>query len=133
MGLHEWLRRFRRGTPEAEARAAEALREGNACAERGDEVAALRAYGEAVRHSPGLGAAWNNLGSIHMRRGELEQAHQAIREAVRVDPTNPNALYNLGVLSVHRGDLKRAVKVYEQLRRVDGAYAAEFFTEHLGF
>jgi len=99
----------------ANNRAAEALQHG----------AAALAYAwtrEALRHDPGLGAAYNTLGVVYRQAGHAAAAAAAFRALLAREPDNPTAMWNLARLLQARGsaaDLAEAADWDARRRRLE--------------
>ncbi len=78
-----------------------------------DDIAIAK-YRESIASYRDIPAAWNNLGSLLMRKGENLQAAEAFITASELSPTDARPLYNLGALWHKQGDLREARKWYDQ-------------------
>lgn len=111
--------------------------------------AAIREYEAALRLSPGLTAAHNNLGSALFGLGRFEEAAASFARAVKLDPRYGQAHFNLalthlklgrereanaslmdavraffetGDLHLREGRLEEAAAAYRELLRIDPEY-----------
>uniref|UniRef100_A0A7N4NWC1 dolichyl-phosphate-mannose--protein mannosyltransferase n=1 Tax=Sarcophilus harrisii TaxID=9305 RepID=A0A7N4NWC1_SARHA len=71
---------------------------GKNLADKGDQIAAIRYYREAVRLNPKYVHAMNNLGNILKERNELQEAEELLSLAVRIQPDFAAAWMNLGIV-----------------------------------
>jgi tetratricopeptide (TPR) repeat protein len=71
-----------------EAKAAEA---------RGDLDGAVAKYESILQIQPRLGAAYNNLGSLYLKRHEYPKAAAVLEKGLKVDPAMPSASALLGM------------------------------------
>jgi len=94
---------------------------GNAMAQRGELVEAIKHYREALRINPAYVDAHNNLGNAMTQRGELVEAVKHYREALRINPAYVDAHNNLGNAMTLRGELVEAMKYYREALRINPA------------
>ncbi|XP_051840033.1 protein O-mannosyl-transferase TMTC4 [Antechinus flavipes] len=71
---------------------------GKNLADKGDQIAAIRYYREAVRLNPKYVHAMNNLGNILKERNELQEAEELLSLAIRIQPDFAAAWMNLGIV-----------------------------------
>lgn len=71
-----------------EAKAAEAA---------GDLATATAKYAAILQASPGLGAAYNNLGAIYVRQRQYEKAIAVLEKGLKIDPKMSSASALLGI------------------------------------
>ncbi len=94
------------------ARALENLAVVELRSERWSEAA--RNAQRAVDLDPGLGQAWNYLGTARYNTGDPRGAVTAWEQAVAVEPDNFDALYNLALVAAQIGDAGRARRALER-------------------
>lgn len=82
-----------------EARAAEA---------QGDANGAIAKYKSIIEISPGLAAAYNNLGALYVRQRDYEDAVATLEKGLKLNPKMTSALALLGVSFYQMGDYARA-------------------------
>jgi glycosyltransferase involved in cell wall biosynthesis len=79
-----------------EAQASMALnRSARAAAERGDMLAALRDFEQAIAACPALAENYNDLGAVLWEAGEHRRARDLFARALALDPEHPAAADNL--------------------------------------
>ena len=61
-------------------------------------------YEQALKLSPRLVEARNNLATIHCQKGEIERAISELEEAIRLKPDSGRAHYELGVALARTGN-----------------------------
>ena len=83
---------------------------------------AERMFGRALHVRPGYFAAYNNLGSIYMRRGEVDRAIRVVREAAETSPDNPFGYHTLGRLYVGIGDYEAAEGAFRRALRISRSF-----------
>jgi tetratricopeptide (TPR) repeat protein len=71
---------------------------------------ALREFREAVRLSPDLALAHNNLGNIYAEQGMYEDALREFQEALRLAPEFPEAYCAAGLAYYNLGSYERAIQ-----------------------
>jgi tetratricopeptide (TPR) repeat protein len=76
---------------------------GGAALSLGDGATAVRFFTEAIRRSPGDGAAHESLGLAFARLGRDADAIAALETACRLAPGDPTAPYNLALLYARGG------------------------------
>ncbi len=81
-------------------------------------------YEAALKRSPTLVSALNNLGAIYVQENNLTEARKALEKAIRIDPGYGDAYYNLACLHARQNDigrglfyLKKAISVNEMARQ----------------
>lgn len=62
--------------------------------------------------------AWNNLGSLALRRGDAASAKEAFESAIALNPDLYEPYCNLGVLHHEQGDVSRAVHYFERAEQI---------------
>lgn len=80
-------------------------------ARRWDE--AERAYAQALKCNPGLGAIWVQYGHALKEQGALDRAEQAYRGALALQPADGDTYLQLGHLLKLSGRRKAAIAAYE--------------------
>ena len=83
-------------------------------AEQNDYNAAERSFQQAIRHSPGLTAAYLNLGRLYQEHytADLQSRDKALavyRQALEIDPANREANYQSAVLLLREGKYQRSL------------------------
>jgi hypothetical protein len=81
-------------------------------------------YEAALKRSPSLVSALNNLGTIYVQENNLTEARKALEKAIRIDPGYGDAYYNLACLHARQNDigrglfyLKKAISINEMARQ----------------
>ncbi|XP_005995551.1 protein O-mannosyl-transferase TMTC4 isoform X2 [Latimeria chalumnae] len=77
---------------------------GKNLADKGNQMAAIKYYRDAVRLNPKYVHAMNNLGNILKERNELHEAEELLSRAVQIQPDFAAAWMNLGIV---QNSLKR--------------------------
>lgn len=95
---------------------------GMIAAERGDDLTALSAFGEAVRLSPDDPALLANLGAAQARR-EDAAARATLEAAIARAPDNADALYALGIVRHRAGEWAEARNLLERAKAPGHAQA----------
>ena len=86
-----------------------------------DDVA-LEKYTQAIETYRELPVAWNNMGTLLMKKGDNLKAAEAFMTASELSPTDPRPLHNLGSLWEKTGELGEAAKWYDRALERDEAY-----------
>ena len=81
----------------------------------------------ATQLDPGLFAAQNNLGVVHLRNNDTEKARLLFSNLMMEDSGHPVYLNNLGVLSVLKGDFESAEKSFLSALKSDKNFNAPNF------
>jgi len=76
---------------------------GGACASRGDDRGAARAYEKAVAIEPKDPLSWNNLGLAYLKLRNAAAAERALTRALELAPDSPETLSNYGMLKLYQG------------------------------
>jgi tetratricopeptide (TPR) repeat protein len=71
---------------------------------RGDRLAAVRLYSDALRHRPNHSKAETNLGATLLEIGRIDDAVHHLRTAVQSDPADIDARVNFGTALVEAAD-----------------------------
>lgn len=90
----------------------------------GNEVAAIEQYRKAIDTYRELPVAWNNLGSLLMKRGEHLAAAEAFKTASELSPTDPRPVHNLGSLWEKLGYYDDAFRWYGEALERDQNFQA---------
>jgi tetratricopeptide (TPR) repeat protein len=96
---------------------------GNDLLRRGDPVAAIRAYEQAVRLRPDAAAPRVNAAMATARLGDLPGAAKLLREARDADPRNVAAAYNLGLALEELGQTAEAKSALADALALNPAFA----------
>lgn len=80
---------------------------------RGDGIAAVRDFTEALKISPGLPYANMNRGTRRPTSGRLDEALKDLDEAVRLQPEVSDSYFNRAIVHVRRRELEQALSDYE--------------------
>lgn len=59
---------------------------------------AIRTFEHALQIDPSNGLAWQNIGTVQLRRGDTRSAESSLRRALAIDDTLPGAHTTLGVV-----------------------------------
>lgn len=113
------------GAEAVQQRKAEALRlmaEGERRADRGKIDDAIESYQQAVSLDRSLGAAWNNLGELLLRKEQYADAVNAFIAAADADPADPRPLYNAALAYQRIGWAADAYEHYTQALTRDGNF-----------
>ena len=78
------------------------LERGRVLEATGDDVGALRAYGEVQRYDPTRSIGLTNIGMLQERRRDWPAAERAYLAAVRLEPSNAVAYNNLASMAADR-------------------------------
>lgn len=98
--------------------------EGNRAMNMGDDTAALAAFAEAVRLSPGFAEAHANLALILDRQGRKKDAEAHYRLSIEQDPSYSETHLNLGVLLASQRRFNEAEAAYTRAIALRPAGAA---------
>lgn len=93
-----------------EAKAAEA---------RGDLAGAASSYESLLQFAPHLAPAYNNLGSLYLRRKEYKKAADVLERGLKIDPKMASASALLGISLYQMGDYTAARKPLETALRAN--------------
>jgi predicted O-linked N-acetylglucosamine transferase (SPINDLY family) len=85
----------------------------NMLAKKGQVVAALTHYNEAIRLKADYAAAFNNKGMLLAKIGEVEAASSCFRQAIAINDKYPDPLYNLGALLSKSHHLEAAIQLFQ--------------------
>ena len=98
--------------------------QGLALQKEGSLDEAKEMYEAALRVSPNIASAWNNIGTIHMNKKNYGSAIIAFQKALRINPNDADPYYNLACLHALQRNanqslsyLKKAVLVDEEVRK----------------
>lgn len=95
--------------------------------DRGELLAAIGDYTEALRLDPGYAEALVNRGNALDAAGRPDAAIADYTEALRFDPDNDLARYNRGITLRAGGDLARALADFDAALRLNPWHAASWF------
>ena len=76
-------------------------------------------YNAALKHSPGLVSALNNLGTIYMSEKNYPAARGVFEKAIRIDSGYVDPYYNLACLHATKKDIKRSLFYLKKAISVD--------------
>ncbi len=98
---------------------------GNCYLQQGNPEKAVKQYEQALKLSPRLVEARNNLATILCQKGEIDRAISELEEAIRIQPDNIDALNNLTwilAMPVGTGSEKRlkALPLAQRLQELVG-------------
>jgi glycosyltransferase involved in cell wall biosynthesis len=93
------------------------LLEANAARERGEWVAAAKAYRTALARDPELVHIWIQLGHAFKELGEVDEADQAYSEASRLSPGQGEPYLHRGHLRKDQGNITAANRFYVEAGR----------------
>lgn len=79
---------------------------------------AERALLRVITSRPHHARAWNNLGSLALRRGDVDSAKKAFESAIAFNPELYEPYCNLGVLHHEQGDVLGAVRYFERAEQL---------------
>src|SRR5580765_6493827 len=88
----------------------EALRDGNLDQAEQD-------FGQVLQLDPGSGAAYANLGVVHMRRRQWEKALEDLRKAEKLMPQVPGIRLNIGLAYYRQNEFLKAIPSFESVVR----------------
>lgn len=103
--------------PSAAAKAA--FERGEKALEGGTYDAAVKAYEDALKATPGYAAAMNGMGSALFKLNKREEAIAQFKAATEADPGLKLAWFNLGFSSRKTQDFATAAKAYEKYTALD--------------
>ncbi|MGB2620804.1 MAG: tetratricopeptide repeat protein [Candidatus Acidiferrum sp.] len=92
--------------------------EAKAAEERGDLAAAVASYESLLQIAPHLGAAYNNLGALYLRRKEYKKAANILERGLEIDPKMSSASALLGISLYEMGEYAGARHALEAALRV---------------
>jgi len=78
------------------------------------QVAAMRAFTEAIRIYPDFQAAWIAIGKLFAERGIYDKAELAFLKAQRLEPLSPDSYFCLGTLYAAQHDTELAIPYLEK-------------------
>jgi tetratricopeptide (TPR) repeat protein len=90
----------------------------------------LSFWKSAVRSSPSLPMAHQNLGAMYYIEGNLDKAETTIRNALLLRPRSPLAYNNLGLIAMKKGKPQMAEEAFKTSLQIDPKYDDAAF--HLG-
>lgn len=103
--------------PSAAAKAA--FERGEKALEGGTYDAAVKAYEDALKATPGYAAAMNGMGSALFKLNKRDEAIAQFKAATEADPSLKLAWFNLGFSSRKTQDFATAAKAYEKYTALD--------------
>ncbi len=71
---------------------------------------AVQAYETTLSHTPANPSAWNNIGSIHMKRGDFDAAADCFRRAADIDRHYVMAYNNMAQLQLRFGHWQDSIR-----------------------
>ncbi len=81
---------------------------------------AKRLYEAALKVSPDLASAWNNLGAIYMKEKNYSTALRALQKALRIKPNYVDPYYNLACLYASQDNIAQSLSYLKKAVSVDG-------------
>ncbi len=81
---------------------------------------ARKLYEAALKSSPDLASAWNNLGAIYMKERNYRAAVSALQKALRIKPNDADPYYNLACLYALQKDIAQGLSYLKKAVSVDG-------------
>ncbi|MDP1916035.1 MAG: tetratricopeptide repeat protein [Myxococcales bacterium] len=111
--------------PSAAAKAA--FERGEKALEGGTYDAAVKAYEDALKATPGYAAAMNGMGSALFKLNKREEAIAQFKAATEADPGLKLAWFNLGFSSRKTQDFATAAKAYEKYTALDATDPDGFY------
>lgn len=87
--------------------------------QKGNVAEAERAFRDAVRLDPSLGAARDNLANLMASRGSTDEARRDYEQAIMAEPRNAQAYANLAGFYVDGGNLAAADSLVAQALAID--------------
>jgi tetratricopeptide (TPR) repeat protein len=81
---------------------------------------AKKLYQAALKISPDLASAWNNLGAIYMKERNYSAALSVLQKALRIKPNDADPYYNLACLYALQKDIARGLSYLKKAVSVDG-------------
>ena len=94
---------------------------------RGQLVAAIRFFDQAVTLKPDFADAWCNRGAARLDSGDPGRALDDFDAAIRLKPGYLHALDNRGVALVALGRLDDALRAYDEAIRLDPLFADAYY------
>ncbi|MER2566825.1 MAG: tetratricopeptide repeat protein, partial [Myxococcaceae bacterium] len=91
-----------------------AFERGEKALEGGNYDAAVNAYQDALKATPGYAAALNGMGSALFKLNKRDEAITQFKAATEADPGFKLAWFNLGFASRKTQDFATAAKAYEK-------------------
>jgi tetratricopeptide (TPR) repeat protein len=96
-----------------------AFERGEKALEGGNFDAAIAAYKDALKATPGYAAAMNGMGSALFKQNKRDEALAQFKAATEADPSFKLAWFNLGFASRKTQDFATAAKAYEKYTALD--------------
>lgn len=96
-----------------------AFERGEKALEGGNYDAAVNAYQDALKATPGYAAALNGMGSALFKLNKRDEAIAQFKAATEADPGFKLAWFNLGFASRKTQDFATAAKAYEKYTAID--------------
>jgi tetratricopeptide (TPR) repeat protein len=103
-----------------------AVRRGEALLAKGETVAAIRAFDEAIAADAGDASARLGRGDAYRLSGDLASALTDYDEAIRLDPRLPQVRNGRGLVYHRQGDHDRAVADFTEAIRLDPRLAVAY-------
>jgi tetratricopeptide (TPR) repeat protein len=101
---------------------------GYARAQAGDQRAAAKAFGEAVRFEPDNALAWNMLAQSHRAAGDSQRAVLVLNNALLALRDAPVTVFLLGESYSDLGRFDQALAAYQQALVLDADFPAAWFS-----
>ena len=81
---------------------------------------AKKLYEAALKSSPDLASAWNNLGAIYMKERNYRAAVSVLQKALRIKPNDADPYYNLACLYALQENVAQGLSYLKKAVSVDG-------------
>jgi tetratricopeptide (TPR) repeat protein len=81
---------------------------------------AKKLYEAALKISPDLASAWNNLGAIYMKERNYSAALSVLQKALRIKPNDADPYYNLACVYTLQKDIAQGLSYLKKAVSVDG-------------
>jgi tetratricopeptide (TPR) repeat protein len=81
---------------------------------------AKKLYEAALKSSPDLASAWNNLGAIYMKERNYSAALSVLQKALRIKPNDADPYYNLACVYTLQKDIAQGLSYLKKAVSVDG-------------
>jgi len=81
---------------------------------------AKKMYEAALKRSPNLVSALNNLGTIHIGEKDYPQAHRVLEKATLADPSYADPYYNLACLNALQTNVEESLSYLKKAIAADG-------------
>lgn len=103
----------------AEKAADERVKIGDAFIKRGDYLAAIKSYENALTEIPDYDAAVKGVVNAYLAEGRTDEARNILDQLLEKDPENIDALEKIGQIYADSERIDDAIKVYMQICKID--------------